>query len=94
MSQGNSMYIISGPEPIDELQGEMLEADFSANTITFTMHGEYYAKAGTYIILPMEKYRTLKAAADEPRHFTGAPCADCKDSVRCDVDKVCAYAPR
>lgn len=36
----------------------------------------------------------LKLAALTPVRMTGAPCSDCTDSVRCDVDKLCAYAPR
>lgn len=51
------------------LQGAMLEADFNEDTITFKMHGNYYARAGTYIILPVEEFESLKANQKEPRDF-------------------------
>ena len=41
------------------LQGNIVEADFSADTMTFKMHGEYYARAGTYIMVPREEYERL-----------------------------------
>lgn len=44
----------------DPLQGKMLEADFAADTITFTMQGDYFAAAGVYIILPIAEYEDLK----------------------------------
>lgn len=53
---------IDQPHP---LQGSMLEADFEKGTITFQMHGHYYARAGTYIILPKDEYDRL--AALEPQ---------------------------
>jgi hypothetical protein len=44
----------------------MLEADFEKGTITFQMHGYYYARAGNYIILPMEEYDQIKRNQKEP----------------------------
>lgn len=41
------------------LQGAIVEADFAADTMTFKMHGAYYARAGTYIMLPREEYERL-----------------------------------
>lgn len=55
---------VLGGEQTDALQGEVLEADFTANTLTFKMHGDYYARAGTYIILPLSDYNALKSQAD------------------------------
>jgi hypothetical protein len=45
---------------VDPMQGEMLEADFVEDTITFKLQGHYYARAGTYIILRIEEYQALK----------------------------------
>lgn len=53
----------------DPLQGKMLEADFAADTITFTMQGDYFAAAGVYIILPIAEYEDLKRNQKEPRDF-------------------------
>lgn len=41
------------------LQGSIVEADFSADTMTFKMHGAYYARAGTYVMVPREEYERL-----------------------------------
>jgi hypothetical protein len=41
------------------LQGAIVEADFAADTMTFKMHGAYYARAGTYIMLPRDEYERL-----------------------------------
>ena len=48
------------------LQGNVVEADFSADTMTFKMHGEYYARAGTYIMVPIEDYDRLMRNQRDP----------------------------
>jgi hypothetical protein len=47
----------------------MIEADFEQDTITFKMHGQYHARHGTYIILPVEEYEDLKRNQKENVDF-------------------------
>lgn len=48
------------------LQGSIVEADFSNDTMTFKMHGAYYAKAGTYVFVPLEEYERLLNNQQDP----------------------------
>lgn len=68
MTQGTYISVIGGAPQQDALEGHMLEADFEADTITFKMHGQYYAKAGTYVMVPMDEYNDLvqRANSAEP----------------------------
>lgn len=60
MTQGTYVSIIGGTPQEEQLQGSMLAADFEADTITFRMHGPYYAKAGTYVMIPLDEYNDMR----------------------------------
>ena len=40
-----------------EMRGKMVEADFETDELIFKMYGNYYARAGSYIIMPVEEFQ-------------------------------------
>lgn len=59
------------------MEGVMESADFQADTITLKMRSGYYARAGTYVLVPLEEYEHLvnnqKSPMDEFQEMTRRP---------------------